>query len=260
MLFYHWKNLDDYLEYLKGWSVTYIALDVQEVRAKEGLIYYAVLSCFFSDKGWIVTCAHQLDSTKKPASGNAGKLTGTQKKIDEKSQAQPSLEAMVKDFKALVTRALPDIKFAEGARWSTDPVLPIFRSEEAGQLDETANGKEDDNDTGRSSNMMFLQLRNSEDYFTYLKDRNVDVIYLDYYIEETPPSLIFALLTARYKNEIISLNMLLGHRNDPKFKEADNEENSKLLKAGMAETEKLIVGKNFKVVRGRWSTELLTTF
>lgn len=157
MIYYHFRDLTDYLTYLKSAEYTYINLDVEEVNTKESLDYYVVLTTYNMEKERVYVCVQQIGSHKnfaghvESAAAHLGikeessskKLVAVQKKADEKSKAQQK-EAMLKEFKAAAARIYKEVEFSGSERrWSTEPLVHLPKSvEEVEIIDPTDSGGE----------------------------------------------------------------------------------------------------------------------
>lgn len=144
MIFYHFRDLTDYLGYLKGGEFTYVNLDVEEVTTKESLDYYAILTTYSMEKDRIYVCVQKIGSHQKYAAHVQGaakhlgseedpaskKMIEAQKKADEKSKDQQKA-AMVREFKTMAAGIYPEVEFSESERrWSTEPSVHLPTSVE----------------------------------------------------------------------------------------------------------------------------------
>ena len=147
MIFYHFKDLTDYLQYLKSGEYTYVNLDVQEVETKTGLDFYAVMTVYNMEKERVYVGVHRLGSYQRLAShvqsaathlglkedAASKKAFEAQQKADELSRTQQR-EALLKAFKTQAARIYREVEFSEfERRWSSEPLVHLPKSVEAGE-------------------------------------------------------------------------------------------------------------------------------
>jgi hypothetical protein len=137
MIFYHFKDLTDYFNYLKPSGWTYFDLDVEEVKTQDSVDFYAILTAYNTEKARVYVCTHKIGSTYATHAHAAASLVGkegdpdfekaieAQRKADELLKKQRK-DALVKDFKTAAQRIYQEVEFSEfERRWSNDALVHL---------------------------------------------------------------------------------------------------------------------------------------